>query len=214
MDPADEIEALARRLYSLLDDAAAVIRRMGHGWYDPLLPDDDTIRVVMDFTDYEADYERLEARRYFTLEMHVAHALCSCMISCIIDPTGDVIINLDDFGELEDVPRQGHDQSTVEKYTKMRPRKRLECSFDQPQCTICLEDFSPNTEVRQLNCQHMYHHDCLMGWMKHNKTCPLCLRDLTESPEKSAVASVPRRSRRLRGLSPLRAERPSEAEGQ
>ena len=42
------------------------------------------------------------------------------------------------------------------------------------QCSICLEDYEPDTTVRQLPCNHCFHTDCLIPWLKEHRTCPLC----------------------------------------
>lgn len=41
-------------------------------------------------------------------------------------------------------------------------------------CSICLEDFTENTPLIQLNCNHMYHPDCINGWLQRQSSCPLC----------------------------------------
>ena len=41
-------------------------------------------------------------------------------------------------------------------------------------CSICLEDFTENTQLIQLNCDHMYHPDCINGWLQRQPSCPLC----------------------------------------
>lgn len=41
-------------------------------------------------------------------------------------------------------------------------------------CCICLESFTLDDTVRVLKCKHCYHKRCLDGWIKQNKTCPIC----------------------------------------
>ena len=41
-------------------------------------------------------------------------------------------------------------------------------------CSICLEDFTENTPLIQLNCNHMYHPDCINSWLQRQSSCPLC----------------------------------------
>lgn len=46
-------------------------------------------------------------------------------------------------------------------------------------CSVCLEDFSDKKDVvRTKDCNHVFHKQCLHGWLKVQRTCPLCRRDL------------------------------------
>ncbi|XP_057817436.1 brassinosteroid-responsive RING protein 1 [Cryptomeria japonica] len=48
--------------------------------------------------------------------------------------------------------------------------------FDEVSCSVCLNEFAENEEIRQLtNCCHIFHKNCLDKWLDHDqKTCPLC----------------------------------------
>ena len=50
----------------------------------------------------------------------------------------------------------------------------------QQYCSICLEDFEVGEEIIELRCdsKHIFHLDCIKGWAKKNKTCPLCRSDI------------------------------------
>lgn len=54
---------------------------------------------------------------------------------------------------------------------------------DALQCPTCLEDFSKEHQIRKTICGHYFHESCLAQWLKVNRTCPLCRRDLAESLE-------------------------------
>lgn len=41
-------------------------------------------------------------------------------------------------------------------------------------CSICLEDFDENKEIVFLDCDHIYHTDCIIEWINKDPTCPLC----------------------------------------
>eukprot|EP00435_Cladocopium_sp_Y103_P004330 s2535_g1.t1 len=49
---------------------------------------------------------------------------------------------------------------------------------DNPSCSICLEDWSAQKEIRKTVCGHCYHTTCLKGWLNVNRNCPLCRTDL------------------------------------
>ncbi|CAD8057565.1 unnamed protein product [Paramecium sonneborni] len=43
-------------------------------------------------------------------------------------------------------------------------------------CVICQESFTQETFTtdKQLPCSHLFHVDCLQGWLKRSKNCPIC----------------------------------------
>ncbi|KAI0224650.1 RING-type E3 ubiquitin transferase [Lamellibrachia satsuma] len=42
------------------------------------------------------------------------------------------------------------------------------------QCSVCMEDLKLDEEVRQLPCNHLYHHGCIVPWLELHGTCPVC----------------------------------------
>lgn len=55
-------------------------------------------------------------------------------------------------------------------------------SFDEghTSCAVCMEDYkSSEKDVIQLHaCGHVFHRQCLSGWLNVNRTCPLCREDI------------------------------------
>ncbi len=42
-------------------------------------------------------------------------------------------------------------------------------------CTVCREEFCPDDKVRCLPCKHIYHQECVDGWLtSHSHKCPCC----------------------------------------
>jgi hypothetical protein len=44
-------------------------------------------------------------------------------------------------------------------------------------CAICLSHFKPHQlvcESNNLSCGHIFHQDCMMGWLMKHRMCPLC----------------------------------------
>ncbi|KAF9354809.1 hypothetical protein BGX34_010814, partial [Mortierella sp. NVP85] len=57
-------------------------------------------------------------------------------------------------------------------------------TLDDPQdavCAICLCDYEDDEELRKMKCGHYFHKDCVDEWLKLNRNCPLCKRDIEES---------------------------------
>ena len=40
-------------------------------------------------------------------------------------------------------------------------------------CSICLDNI-PNSDIKELRCNHKFHRNCINIWLRENNTCPLC----------------------------------------
>ena len=45
---------------------------------------------------------------------------------------------------------------------------------DNLDCIICMEKFEENEQIKQLNCGHIFHGDCIDKWLEKEKKCPFC----------------------------------------
>uniref|UniRef100_A0A0D3CTM2 RING-type E3 ubiquitin transferase n=1 Tax=Brassica oleracea var. oleracea TaxID=109376 RepID=A0A0D3CTM2_BRAOL len=41
-------------------------------------------------------------------------------------------------------------------------------------CSICQDKFIGTGVVNSLRCNHIYHHLCIVEWIRHNLSCPTC----------------------------------------
>ena len=41
-------------------------------------------------------------------------------------------------------------------------------------CIICLSEFKKGQLIQVLDCNHMYHDQCIKEWYKRKKVCPIC----------------------------------------
>lgn len=46
------------------------------------------------------------------------------------------------------------------------------------ECSICLEKYKINDKIIKLNCNHEYHKNCIVLWIKNNNTCPHCRENI------------------------------------
>lgn len=45
---------------------------------------------------------------------------------------------------------------------------------DANNCAVCLDEFELGKEVMVTPCNHMFHEDCIVPWVKSNGQCPVC----------------------------------------
>ena len=72
-----------------------------------------------------------------------------------------------------------------------RKLKRLEIKYTNQynfnQCTICIENFNENEKIIKLNCDHLFHKQCIQTWIKQKEMCPNCNHPLSNVSETSPL---------------------------
>jgi len=48
-------------------------------------------------------------------------------------------------------------------------------------CSICLNDYEEDDELRTLPCKHLFHSKCIDRWLANHTTCPLCIQPVVAS---------------------------------
>nr|XP_043606879.1 probable E3 ubiquitin-protein ligase XERICO [Erigeron canadensis] len=56
-------------------------------------------------------------------------------------------------------------------------------SEDDKRCAICLDDFRAREMVTLTPCNHMFHDNCIVPWVKSNGQCPVCRFVISDLPE-------------------------------
>ncbi|KAG8641487.1 hypothetical protein MANES_13G152000v8 [Manihot esculenta] len=57
---------------------------------------------------------------------------------------------------------------------KILNEREREKEEDGKRCAVCLEDFEPKEMVMVTPCNHMFHEECIVPWVKSHGQCPVC----------------------------------------
>ncbi|CAF1921109.1 unnamed protein product [Brassica napus] len=97
----------------------------------------------------------------------------ACVIPTLDDVTGtdlDVIVKVTDFNP-QDLSRIDLDVYTIDLQSNRRESMPSE---ENDICAICHNELGASGDLNTLVCNHSYHHQCILGWIKMNITCPVC----------------------------------------
>ncbi|XP_061337128.1 probable E3 ubiquitin-protein ligase XERICO [Gastrolobium bilobum] len=106
--------------------------------------------------------------------------------SSISSPPQDITQNPPESFEFLLSPSEGF----LEEFRSRTPTLRFDsvCSYKQHEhdCTVCLTQFEPESEINRLSCGHLFHKVCLEKWLDYwNITCPLCRTPLMPEDDTS-----------------------------
>eukprot|EP00347_Sterkiella_histriomuscorum_P007629 403348182 len=99
--------------------------------------------------------------------------------------------------------RQARDnlrKQKIDKIKSLAPKKKYMLvknnEFHQSSCGICFEDYQPNDQVRETQCRHLFHSQCIMQWALNqlyknsdeilDPDCPYCKSSLLILIERKA----------------------------
>ncbi|KAJ0628950.1 putative transcription factor C2H2 family [Helianthus annuus] len=59
-------------------------------------------------------------------------------------------------------------------YRDFDARSKPRENEDGKSCVVCLDDFEPREMVTLTPCNHMFHENCIVPWVKSHGQCPVC----------------------------------------
>lgn len=81
-----------------------------------------------------------------------------------------IIVNIEDYNP-QAIHRIDVDIATINQEAGIRGPATDE---EDEICTICFEKFGGVGIVNSLQCNHVFHHQCIVDWMRSNLSCPTC----------------------------------------
>eukprot|EP00644_Phytophthora_capsici_P000158 jgi/Phyca11/100240/e_gw1.4.871.1 len=84
-----------------------------------------------------------------------------------------------------DPNRHGAPPAAKEVVEKLPKVKITQAEVDgSAECPVCKDFFAVDEEVHRLPCEHSFHPDCILPWLKQHNSCPLCRFELpTDDPD-------------------------------
>ncbi|CAJ2675989.1 unnamed protein product [Trifolium pratense] len=83
-----------------------------------------------------------------------------------------------ELGERIGYVNTGLEEDEIEPYIMKTKFQQLceDASKHQvdKKCSICQEEYEADDEVGRLNCDHLYHFQCIQQWVGHKNFCPVC----------------------------------------
>ncbi|ORY22957.1 hypothetical protein BCR39DRAFT_550245 [Naematelia encephala] len=71
-------------------------------------------------------------------------------------------------------------QPMVESTLEHKSYVNVEVKDKDAFCSVCHDEYEPDTKIAMTPCDHMYHRNCLETWLQtsNGTSCPMCRRDL------------------------------------
>lgn len=67
----------------------------------------------------------------------------------------------------------------LNKTSVQKLKKRVSTGVEEQSCTICLQNYKKNDNVRMLKCNHEFHCKCVDPWLiESHASCPICRKEV------------------------------------
>jgi hypothetical protein len=94
------------------------------------------------------------------------------------DNIDDIIthIMLNDTNRYGNPPAAKKEVEKLKKY-KIDEKKIKEFGFENS-CAVCKDEFNLGEECLSMPCNHYFHENCILPWLKERNSCPICRYEL------------------------------------
>ena len=69
-------------------------------------------------------------------------------------------------------------EKAIKELKKVEVKENNINDYKNMTCNICLDNFEVGNILRILECNHEFHENCIITWLKSNNTCPICRHEL------------------------------------
>lgn len=81
--------------------------------------------------------------------------------------------------------RNGGRVRASEEAVKSLKRVVVEVGEEEMNCVVCLEEVEVGKMGMVMPCEHVFHEDCILTWLKESHLCPLCRYQLPTATDES-----------------------------
>lgn len=75
-------------------------------------------------------------------------------------------------------------QKSISKLKTQEINDENKENYLNQECSVCKENYKIGDKVHIMPCEHNFHQDCLLPWLKEHNSCPVCRYELsTDDPE-------------------------------
>lgn len=116
------------------------------------------------------------------------------IICDIIDYIASFPIRLMEENNNTNIPSPTSPPLSSRRNTSLISRKYRDCSANRQfstECSICIDKFSKSSDVIQLECNHIFHEECIKQWLKTSKTCPVCRKRVNITISDQEINIIP-----------------------
>ncbi|KAE8725012.1 putative 2-oxoglutarate and Fe(II)-dependent oxygenase superfamily protein [Hibiscus syriacus] len=87
----------------------------------------------------------------------------------------------------------GLDNSVIESFPTFlySTVKGFKIGKDTLECAVCLNEFEDDETLRMIPiCSHVFHPDCINGWLSSHSTCPVCRANLAPNTDETITCAA------------------------
>ncbi|KAL7572128.1 hypothetical protein ACA910_001761 [Epithemia clementina (nom. ined.)] len=88
---------------------------------------------------------------------------------------------------------KGREAKNTQEDTATDDNDALSEDHHMPSCAICFLTLEEGDRVGAIDCGHVFHVDCLKGWLTRRNVCPLCMQEGIAKPKGPQDRLQPRR---------------------
>jgi hypothetical protein len=99
-----------------------------------------------------------------------------CLCSCLVVVSRMLIMSRDNVRSPQ---RDGASEEEISSNTEVTEYSADDFpDQEDAKCVVCLGEYEEGDQLRKLQCNHVFHVECVDEWLKRHKTCPLCVRSI------------------------------------